>query len=63
VSRAPVVVTSHRRLGWSSGGLEKLPPTEKLGSACFQAQADASYSRDGFWQEIGTMLEKQQCRP
>ena len=35
----------------------------KLGSACSEAQADASYSRTGFWQEIGTLLEKKQADP
>lgn len=58
-----MVVTSHQRFGWSSCGLGELPQMEKLGSACSQAQANASYSRASFWQEIGTVLEKKQCRP
>lgn len=58
-----MAVASHQRFGWSSCGLGELPRTKKLGSACSQSQEDASYGRDGFWQEIGTMLEKKQCRP
>ena len=58
-----MVATSHQRFGWSSCGLEELPPMGKLGSACSEAQADASYSRTGFWQEIGTLLEKKQADP
>lgn len=62
LSRSLVVETSHQKFGWSSCGLGKLL-LEKLGSACSEAQADTDYSRGSFWQEIGTMLEKKQCRP
>lgn len=62
MSRTLVVEMSHQRFGWSSCGLGKLLLMEMLGSACSEAQAALKH-----WlqqrQEIGTMLEKKQCRP
>lgn len=63
MSRTLVVEMSHQRFGWSSCGLRKLLLMEMLGSACSEAQADTGYSRGSFCQEIGTVLEKKQCRP